>query len=181
MNLDETVQLKTQEKLNMTAPPGSPLNEKDKKGWEVKLMALWLNQVKVSPSVEIRESHKGAVARKATLLPPTRGGHTLEHDPPKTWSPSVLSLQRTASPPARTAAPAAGHIPVCVARASRAPAVRRWPRSRCTSVKEAPWDAFIPAPTPSRETNRGEGPSERQAIDSTKVQTPRPATTRQPV
>lgn len=48
----------------------------------------------------------------------------------------IAASNPTASPPARTAALAAGLIPACVARASRGLAVRRWPRSRCTSVTE---------------------------------------------
>lgn len=48
----------------------------------------------------------------------------------------IAASNPTASPPARTAAPAAGLIRACVARASRGLAVRRWPRSRCTSVTE---------------------------------------------
>lgn len=86
------------------------------------------------------------------------GGHMLLHDLLNTWYPSVLSFQLTASPPARTVAPAADPIPVCVARGSRAPAVKRWLQSKCTSATEAPWDGFSPAPTPFRRTNHGEGP-----------------------
>lgn len=114
-------------------------------------MAPWLNQFKVSPGAEIRENH-------FCYCSFIHGGHMLQHDLLKTWSPSVLSLQLTASPPARTVDPAAGQIPACVAQASRGPAVRRWLRSRCTSVTEAPWGASNPGPTPSRKTNHGEGP-----------------------
>lgn len=35
--------------------------------------------------------------------------------------------------------------------------MRRWPRSKCTSATGAPCAASSPAPTPSRETNRGDG------------------------
>lgn len=38
----------------MTTPSGSLLKEKNRKSWEVKLMAPWFNQLKVSPGVEIR-------------------------------------------------------------------------------------------------------------------------------
>lgn len=114
-------------------------------------MAPWLNQFKVSPGVEIRESH-------FCYCSFIGGGHMLQHDLLKTWSPSVLPLQLTASPPARTVAPAAGPRPACVAQASRGPVVRSWPRSRCTSETEAAWGACNPGPTLSRGTNHGEGP-----------------------
>lgn len=119
--------------------------------------AFWLNQFKVRSGVEMTEIH-------TCYCSFIEGGYMLCHDLLKTWSPSVLSLQLTASPPARTVAPAAGHILVCVAQAFRAPAVRRWPRSRCTSVTEAPWGAFNPAPTLSRKTNHGGGPRRSRAL-----------------
>lgn len=76
----------------------------------------------------------------------------------------LLFPQLTASPPARTVAPAVGRIPACVAPASRGPAVRRWPPSRCTSGKGAVWGAFSQGPTLSRGTNRREGPPTRLSI-----------------
>lgn len=82
----------------------------------------------------------------------------------KTWYPSVLSLQLTASPPARTVAPAAGRIPACAARASRAPAARRWLRSRCTSAMGAVWGAYSRGSTYSRKTNSAEGPQKRLSM-----------------
>lgn len=142
----------------MTAPPGSRLNGKDRKGRGVKLMAPWFNQFKVSPGAEIRENH---FCYRSSV----QGGHMFLHDlREKTWYPSVLSLQLTASPPARTVAPAAGHIPVCVAQASKGPAVRRWLRSRCTSGKEAVWGVSSRGQTLSRETNRRDGPQRRLPI-----------------
>lgn len=90
-----------------------------------------------------------------------KGGHMFQRDLLKTWYPSVLCLQLTASPPARTVAPAAGRIPACAARASRAPAARRWLRSRCTSAMGAVWGAYSRGSTFSRKTNSAEGPQKR--------------------
>lgn len=124
---------------------------------EVKRTTFWLNQFEVSPGVEMMESH-------FCYCSLVQGGYMLCHDLLQTRSPSVLSFQPTASPPAKIAARAAGHILVCVAQAFRDPAVRRWPQSRCTSVTEAPWDAFNLAPTPSRKTNHRDGPQRDRAL-----------------
>lgn len=117
-------------------------------------MDPWLNKVKVSCSAETRKRHfcyclfiQGGTC--SNML--------------KTRSPSVLSPQLTASRLARTVAPAAGRIPVCVAQASRGPAVRRWPQSRCTYVNEAPWGASSLEATFSRETNRRGSPQRERA------------------
>ncbi|GAA6213685.1 latent-transforming growth factor beta-binding protein 2 [Lates japonicus] len=87
----------------------------------------------------------------------------------------------TASPPARTVAPAAGHIPVCVAQASRGPAVRRWPPEQVYIRDGGGLRRVQPGTNPFQRDQPRRRPSERQAIDTTKVQTPRPVTTRQPV
>lgn len=58
----------------MTAPPGSLLHKKDKHGWEVKLMAPWLNPFKVSPSAETisttAPTYKGGTCSNMTCLKP---------------------------------------------------------------------------------------------------------------
>lgn len=142
----------------MTAPPGSLLNGKTEWAEGGKLMAPWFNQFNLSRCLEIREK------RFCYRCFVQGGGHMFQRDLLKTWYPSVLSLQLTASPPARTVAPAAGRIPACAARASRAPAVRRWLRSRCTSTPGAVWGAYSRGSTFSRRTNSAEGPQNRLSM-----------------
>lgn len=131
-------------------------------------MAPWFNQFNLSCCLEIREKH---FCYRCFV----QGGHMFQRDLLKTWYPSVLSFQLTASPPARTVAPAADRIPACAARASRAPAVRRCLRSRCTSVTGPAWDAFRRGSTFSRETNSGEGPQKGLSmLLRPRAQDPRP-------
>lgn len=120
-------------------------------------MVPWFNQFNLSRCLEIRENH----FCYRCFVQGGGGGHMFQRDLLKTWYPSVLSLQLTASPPARTVAPAAGRIPAYAARASRAPAVRRWLRSRCTSATGAVWGVYSRGSTFSRKTNRTDGPQKR--------------------
>lgn len=125
----------------------------------VKLMAPWFNQFKMSPC-------SGNSENSFCYCSFIQVGRMFKHDLLNTPYPSVLSPQLTASPPARTAAPAAARIPACAALASKVPAVRRWLQSRCTSAKEAVWGVFDLGPTLSPETNRGEGPQRKLVMPS---------------
>lgn len=118
-------------------------------------MAPRLNQFKVDPCVQ---------AKPFLFLPFRTQGYMPWLDLLITWSPSVVSLQLTVNPPAKTVAHAAGHILACVAQASRAPAVKRWLQNRCTSVIEVPWGVFNLAPTPSRKTNHRKGPQKETPL-----------------
>lgn len=116
-------------------------------------MAFWLIQFRGNPTVKLKNNH--FYYSLFFFLHRVEWGHAWMWPPDNLITLRVLSPQLTASPHARTVAPAADHIPVCVAQASRGPAVKRWPRNRCTSASEALWGVSSPAPTLFRKTRGG--------------------------
>lgn len=157
----------------MTAPPGSRLNGKDRKGRGVKLMAPWFNQFKVSPGAEIRENHFCCHSS-------VQGGHMFLHDLRENMISICALSSADCQPPCQNRG-SCSRPHTCVCRSG-------FQGPRCEEV--APEQVYIREGGGLRRVQPGTNPFQRdqpqrrpaeKATDTVRVQTPRPATTRQPV